>query len=229
MRFFALLKKELRECLPWMATAAAILLLFGSMMLWNREQRDIGDFYRVFERYSEIPGYDVVRRPISDFTVFVFMSTVGLGLALGVRQFWVDDFMGTWGFIVHRSTRRTTIFAAKICAGLISMILAIGLVWCYLFWRANSSGYFVFPLPEKCFIVGWLIGGMGLLAYLGAGLAGLSKARWYTTKLMGLGFALWIFVTLIRQWTLWWGFGTLLIGTVVLLYLMWETFLNREF
>jgi hypothetical protein len=229
MRFFTLLKKELRECLPWMATAAAILLLFGSMMLWDRGQRDIGNFYRVFGGYSEVGGYELLRRPISDFTVFVFMSTVGLGLALGVRQFWVDDFMGTWGFIVHRSTRRTTIFAAKICAGLISMILAIGLVWCYLFWRANSSGYFVFPLPEKCFIVGWLIGGMGLLAYLGAGLAGLSKARWYTTKLMGLGFAFWIFITLIQQWTLWWGFGTLLIGTVVLLYLMWETFLNREF
>jgi hypothetical protein len=46
---------------------------------------------------------------------------------------------------------------------------------------------------------------------------------------MGLGFALWMFITLIQQWTLWWGFGTLVIGTVVLLYLMWETFLNREF
>jgi hypothetical protein len=137
--------------------------------------------------------------------------------------------MGTWGFIVHRSTHRTTIFAAKICAGLISMILAIGLVWCYLFWRANTSGYFVFPLPERCFIIGWLIGSMGLLAYLGAGLVGLSKARWYTTKLMGLGFALWIFITLVQQWTLWWGVGTLFIGTVVLLFLMWETFLNREF
>ena len=104
--------------------------------------------------------------------------------------------MGTWGFTVHRSTHRTTIFAAKICAALISMVVAIGLVWCYLFWRANSSGYFVFPLPEKSFIGGWLIGGMGMLFYLGAGLVGLSKTKWYTTKLMGLGFALWMFITL---------------------------------
>jgi hypothetical protein len=229
MRFFALLKKELRECLPWMATAAAILLLFGSLRLVDSKQREIGYQYRVFERYSEVGGYELLTRPISDFSVFVFMSAVGLGLALGVRQFWADDFMGTWGFIVHRSTSRTTIFAAKICAGLISMIVATGLVWCYLFWRANSSGYFVFPLPEKCFIIGWLICGMGLLFYLGAGLVGLSKTRWYTTKLMGLGFALWMFITLTQQWTLWWGFGTLLIGTIVLLYLMWETFLNREF
>ncbi len=229
MRFFTLLKKELRECLPWMATAAAILLLIGSMMLWDSGQRDIGYQYRVFERYSEVGGYELLRYPVKDFGIYVFMSAVGLGLALGVRQFWVDDFMGTWGFVVHRSTSRTTIFAAKICAGLISMIVAIGLVWCYLFWRANSSGYFVFPLPEKSFIGGWLVCGMGLLFYLGAGLAGLSKARWYTTKLMGLGFAFWIFITLVQQWTLCWGFGTVLIGAVVLLFLMWDTFLNREF
>ena len=228
MRFFALLKKELRECLPWMATAAAILLLFGSLRLMDSKQRQIGDYYRVFERYSEVGGYELLRHPISDFSVFVFMSAIGLGLALGVRQFWVDDFMGTWGFIVHRSTHITTILAAKICAGLIS-IVAIGLVWCYLFWRANSSGYFVFPLPERCFIRGWLICGMALLFYLGAGLVGLSKTRWYTTKLMGLGFALWMFITLTQQWTLWWGFGTLVIGTIVLLFLICEAFLNREF
>jgi len=229
MRFFTLLKKELRECLPWMATAAAILLLIGSLNLIDSKQRQIGDQYRTFERYSEVGGYYLLTHPISDFSILVFMSAVGLGLALGVRQFWVDDFMGTWGFIVHRSTHRTTIFAAKICAALISMIVAIGLLWCYLFWLANSSAYFVFPLPEKSFIGGWLICGMGLLFYLGAGLVGLSKTKWYTTKLMGLGFALWMFITLSQQWTLWWGFGTVLIGAVVLLFLMWETFLNREF
>ena len=228
MRFFTLLKKELRECLPWMATVAAILLLIGSLKLIDSKQRQIGDQYRAFERYSEVGGYELLRHPISDFSLLAFMSAVGLGLALGVRQFWVDDFMGTWGFIVHRSTHITTILAAKICAGLIS-IVAIGLVWCYLFWRANSSGYFVFPLPERCFIRGWLICGMALMFYIGAGLVGLSKTRWYTTKLMGLGFALWMFITLTQQWTLWWGFGTVFIGAAVLLFLMLETFLNREF
>ena len=229
MRFFALLKKELRECLPWMATAAAILLLIGTLKLIDSKQQQIGNQYRAFERYSEVGGYELLRHPISDFSLLAFMSAVGLGLALGVRQFWVDDFMGTWGFTVHRSAHRTTIFAAKICAAIISMVVAIGLVWCYLFWRANSSGYFVFPLPEKSFIGGWLICGMGLLFYLGAGLVGLSKTKWYTTKLMGLGFALWMFITLTQQWTLWWGFGTVFIGAAVLLFLMLEIFLNREF
>ena len=229
MRFFALLKKELRECLPWLVLAAAFLLIVGSIQLSDRLQPDIGSRYRTFERYSEINGYELIRHPISDTGVLVFITAAGLGLALGVRQFWVADFMGTWGFILHRSTQRTTILAAKICAGIISLAAAVGLVWCYLFWRANLPDYSAAPLPERNFIEGWLMIGVGLMFYLGAGLAGLSKAKWYTTKVMGLGFALWMFITIAAQWSFWWGFSTLIITAVVLVYLMWETFLNRQF
>ncbi len=229
MRFLALLKKELRECLPWAVLAAAFLLIIGSLELWPDPGHWLEYRYPVFERYSEVQGYNLIKGPISDLGVLLFISSVGLGLALGVRQFWVADFTGTWGFILHRSTRRTMILTAKICAGLISLIAAIGPVWSYLFWRANSPEYLSIPLPKRCFIQGWLVGGMGLLFYLGASLAGLSKARWYTIKLMGLAFALWMFVTLIQQWTLWWGFGTLAASAVILFYLTWETFMKREF
>jgi hypothetical protein len=233
MRFFTLVKKELRECLPWMVCAAAFLLILGNLCLWNMAQRDIESQYqyRVLERYSEVQGYNLEQRPLGDVGLLSFITAVGLGLALGVRQFWVADFIGTWGFILHRSTRRTTILTAKICAGLISLIVAVGLVWSYLYWRANLPGYLpiLLALTKRHFIEGWLIVGTGLLFYLGIGLAGLSKARWYTTKVMGLGFALWMFLTLMEQWTLWWEFGTLAIAVVVLFYLMWETFLNREF
>jgi hypothetical protein len=229
MRFFALLKKELRECLPWAVAAAALLLIFGTLSLWGDVRPDVKYWYPVFVRYSEVPGYELRKYPLGDVGSLVFISAVGLGLALSVRQFWVDDFTGTWGFTLHRSTRRTTILAAKICAALISLIVAIGPVWSYLYWRASLPDYFPVPPPERCFIQGWLICGTGLLFYLGAGLAGLSKAKWYTTKLMGLGFVLWMFITIDAQWKLWWGFGTLAIGAVILLYLMWETFLKRQF
>lgn len=224
-----LLKKELRECLPWAVAAAAFLLIIGSFMLWDTVKFAGGYWYRAFERYSEVQGYDLIKRPMNDIGALLFISAVGLGLALGVRQFWIDDFMGTWGFILHRSSHRTTILSAKILAGLISLIAAVGLVWCYLFWLANSPDYFPIPLSKRCFIQGWLVVGMGLLFYLGAGLAGLSKARWFTTKLTGLAFALWMFITLIAQWQLAWGFGTLAIGAAVLLCLMREKFLNRQF
>ncbi len=229
MRFLALLKKELRECLPWAVSAAALLLIFGSLMLRPGPEYRLEYQYRVFERYSEVYGYDFVKYPIGDVGGLVFILAVGLGLALGVRQFWVADFKGTWGFTLHRSTRRTTILATKICAGLISLIAAIGLVWSYLYWRANLPDCLLVPPSKRHFIEGWLTVGIGLMFYLGAGLTGLSKAKWYTTKVMGLGFALWMLVTFTVQWTLGWSFGTLAIAVVVLLYLMWETFLKREF
>lgn len=226
------MRKEFRECLPWMVAAAAFLLILGSLWLWDMAQRgaEYQYRYRVFERYSEVYGYELTMRPIGDVGALVFISAVGLGLALGVRQFWVADFTGTWGFILHRSTHRTTILAAKICAALISLIVAIGLVWSYLSWRANLPDYSPVPLPKRCFIIqGLLAGSTGLLFYLGAGLVGLSKAKWYTTKLAGLGFTLWMFVTFTQQRMFWWSFGTLVIGLGVLLYLMRETFLKREF
>jgi hypothetical protein len=231
MRFPALLKKELRECLPWLVAAAAFLLIFGSLELRNRMLRNMNEYsYHIFGRYSEVSSYQLWKHPLGDAGFLVFVTAIGLGLALGFRQFWVADFTGTWGFTLHRSTHRTTILAAKIFAGFISMIVTIGLVWSYLSWRANLPDYSLIPLPKRFFIIyGLLAGAMGLLFYLGAGLVGLSKARWYTTKLAGLGFVLWMLVTFTQQITFWWCFGTLLIGMSVLLYLMWETFLKREF
>jgi hypothetical protein len=212
-----------------MVLAAAFLLILGSLKLWDTMRGGLEYQYRVFERYSEVHYLGLAMHPIGDVGAFSFIAAVGLGLALGVRQFWVADFTGTWGFVLHRSTHRTTILAAKMCAGLISLIAAIGLVWSYLYWRMNLPDCLPVPLHGRHFIEGWLTIGMGLLFYLGAGLAGLSKAKWYTTKVMGFGFAIWMFITITRQGTLWWGFGTLAIAVVVLVCLIWETFLNREF
>ena len=157
MRFLALLKKELRECLPWAVSAAAILLIFGNLMLWPDPEYKPEYRYRIFERYSEVYSYDIIKYPLGDVGGLVSVLVIGLGLALGVRQFWVADFMGTWGFTLHRSTCRTTILTAKICAGLISLIAAVGLVWCYLFWRANLPDYSLIPPSNRHLIEGWLI------------------------------------------------------------------------
>jgi hypothetical protein len=229
MRFFALLKKELRECLPWLVLASAFLLIIGSIQLSSRLKPDVTYQYRNFEPYSEISLYDLIKRPIADVGAMLFITAAGLGIALGVRQFWIDDFIGTWGFVLHRSISKAAILTAKICAGCLSLIVPVGLIWCYLFWRANLPDYSVVPLPERNFFEGWLTIGIGLMFYLGASLAGLSKAKWYTTKVLGLGFALWMFITIAQEWSFVWGCGTLVIGIVVLLYLIFESFLNRQF
>lgn len=228
MRFLALLKKEFRECLPWSALAAVSLLILGSLTLWPNAEYRQEYRYPVFERYTPVYGYELIEHPMSGVGIWLFMSAVGLGLALGVRQFWVAGFTGMWGFALHRSTARTTILTAKVCAGFISLITAAGLIWCYLFWRANLPDYALVPLSKRLFIEGWFIVGIGFMFYLGAGLSGLSGAHWYTTKLMGIGFATWMLVTLTQQLLLW-GVVTLVIAVAVLFCLMWGTFLNREF
>jgi hypothetical protein len=229
MRFFALLKKELRDCLPWLVSATAFLLVIGSIQLSSRLKPDFNYQYNNFQPYSEISYYELIKHPVSDTAMTLFMTVIGLAIALGVRQFWVDDFLGTWGFILHRSAGRAAILAAKICAGCLSLIMPAGLVWCYLFWRANLPDYSLVPLPERNFFEGWLTIGISLMFYLGTGLAGLNKAKWYTTKVMGLGFAMWMFLTITQEWSFWWGCAALAIGIVVLLYLMLESFLNRQF
>ncbi len=228
MRFFSLLKKELRECLPWTVSAAAFLLIIGSLIIWPDPEYREEYRYPVLERYSGLSNYDLVNYPMGNIGGLVFILAAGLGLALSVRQFWVADFTGVWGFTLHRSAPRTTILAAKICAGFISLITGIGLIWCYLFWRANLPDYTLVPLSKRLFSDGWFMVGIGLMFYLGAGFAGLSRAHWYTTKLIGLGFVIWILVTFTQQ-SLWSSFVTLAIAVVVLLCLMWETFLDREF
>ena len=47
MRFLALLKKELRECLPWTVLATAFLLIFGSLVLWDKVRADLDLFSKL--------------------------------------------------------------------------------------------------------------------------------------------------------------------------------------
>ena len=84
------------------------------------------------------------------------------------------------------------------------------------------------PPAFRNFIEGWIFIALGFVTYLGTALVGLSKARWYTTKIFGLGFATLVFF-MIFHWKLSWVFATLIIGAVILLSQITYTFLNREF
>jgi len=231
MRFIALLKKELRECLPWLLTAAIIFLLTGTLAFQNDALRK--DYYSHMKTNpgSEIAGYEF-RSTRLDQKIpvgpLLFITSIGLGLALAGRQFWMPGLNRTWSFTVHRSAGRMTILMAKICAACISFIISLGLIWTLFYWYASRPGISPVPPRGRIFIEGWLLIAIGLIVYVGTAISGLSSAKWYTTKMFGIGFSLISFIYVMIQRSLPQYFIVMMIAFAILLPQIINTFLKKE-
>jgi len=232
MRFSALLRKEFRECLPWMLLAAIILLAIGGFSL---RQAQLQGWYDWSERYfssrSVTETYDLQYRrcPLQLIGPLLLLTSIGLGLVLGVRHFWIPSFTRTWPFLIHRSVDRTTIIWAKLAAAIISFLISLGAIWAALYsYSCDPERFTMLPI-KRVFIEGWVFILLGLVVYLGTALAGLSTARWYTTKIFGLAFATLIIFAAILEWRLGWAFAAIVIGAVILLSQITDTISNREF
>ncbi|MHC4110164.1 MAG: hypothetical protein ACYSUY_03765 [Planctomycetota bacterium] len=231
MRFVALLRKELWESLPWILLAAIIFLAIGGFLL--REQALHGRpswYYSSLSPGTAVEPYQLTHYSHLNMTgSWLLITSIGLGLVLAVRHFWIPHFTRTWPFLLHRSVSRQMILAAKLTAATVAFVVSLGSVWVGLYWYACRPELFKVPPPGSIFFEGWLFIVLGLVAYLGAALVDLSLARWYTTKIFGLAFATIIFFMAIFQWRLSWAFAMVIIGIVVLLSQIIDTFLNREF
>ncbi len=232
MRFSALLRKELRESLPWMLLAAIVFLAIGGFLL---RQVHIYGLYDWSERYfsssSFVEHYGLQYRysPLQIIGPLLLLTSIGLGLVLGVRHFWIPYFTRTWPFLIHRSVKRKTIFWAKLTAATISFLISVGAVWVFLYNYSCDHERFTMLPVKRVFIEGWLFVLLGLVVYLGTALTGLSKARWYTTKIFGLAFATVITCATIFEWRLAWAFAAIIIGVAILLSQIINTISKREF
>ncbi|MBN1796402.1 MAG: hypothetical protein JW804_07000 [Sedimentisphaerales bacterium] len=230
MKFVALLKKELRESLPFIIAAAVFLLLIGALCLKFIEPQVYQYNYALFTPATEISSYNIQERSaLSDVGPFLWLISIALGLAIGIRQFWVAFYSRTWDFEICRPTSRATVLTAKITTAVIGFIISVGLVWMLLYWYASQPSVWFTPPAGRIFIEGWLLIALGFVVYLGVALAGLSTRRWYTTKMFSLGFVLLIFIACFNDWRLWLIFIFLLIGILILLLQVTEKFLNRQF
>ncbi len=231
MRFLALLRKELREGLPWILLAAIALLTIGGFSLRQVVVYKIFDWSRLdFPPGSTDNAYWLTHHPPLHITgPVLFLTTIGLGLALGVRQFWLPYFTGTWPFLIHRSVGRITIIAAKFTAAVLGFIISQGLIWTAFFWYASRPGLFTPPPALRTFIEGWLFILLGLVVYLGTALVGLSTARWYTTKIFALAFVTIAVFTVVLQWNLIMAFAMIIASAAILILQIIDTFLKREF
>jgi hypothetical protein len=232
MRFIALLRKELRECLPWMLFAAVFLTVFGGIALWGQTRpENINSRYPWFAPGTiNTYGYNFIKAyPVSQAGVFLFMTSIGLGLILGVRQFQIENVTRTWGFLLQRSINRGTVLLSKLSAAVIVFIISQGLIWCFFFWYSRKPGLFAVRSSDRVFVEGWIFVILGFIAYLGTALSCLNSAKWYTTRLFSLLFTALMIVIVAGQWSLLGAFIFIAVATLILLSQLTETFLSREF
>jgi hypothetical protein len=179
---------------------------------------------------NEVDSYQLIRYSPLKFTgPWLLITSIGLGLVLAVRHFWIPLFTKTWAFLIHRSVSRQTILGAKLAAATVALVVSLGAVWIGLYRYAGRLELFTVPPPAGLFIEGWLFIVLGLVVYLGTALTAISNARWYTTKIFGLAFATVVVCMTFLQWRISWAFAVVIIGIVILLSQIIETFLNREF
>ncbi len=229
MRFSALLKKELRECLPWLLLAAILFVVVTSVLF---QTEFYGNNYSY--RYSRLSPGTVINRyrftfhPImNQIGPWLFCLSIGLGLVLGIRQFWIPAFTRTWPFLLHRSVNRNTILASKLTAALIAFVCSLVPVWTVIYWYATRPEVFTVPPTFRFFIEGWIFIILGFVIYLGTTLSGLSTAKWYTTKIFGL--LLGFIIIVVVQFTLVELLVVIIVSTAILLSQIFQTFLRREF
>lgn len=234
MRFLALVRKELHECIPWILLAVITFLAVGGFFFRQIHQEHSDSLYRFYcDGFTSGPnlrlGYWTRPSSLQLTGPVLLLTSIALGLVLGVRHFWIPHFTRTWPFLLHHSVSRVTIFLAKLAAAAVGFIISVGVVWLTFYWKACQPQPFSIPPPLIVFIEGWIFIALGLVAYLGAALTGLSTARWYTTKIFGVGFAGIIILLVFTQWQLIWVFMVMVIGSIILLSQIIRTIQYREF
>ena len=231
MKFIALLKKELRECLPWLLLAMMIMLFLGTLIIQtfcnaNSMNRD----YWYYNPGNAIEFYTL--RGGNDFEIIgpvILLTSIILGMILAGRQFWMPGFNKTWAYTIHRSTSRINVLLAKFAAAIAAFSISVGLSWTLLYWYASRPGVFSTSPKEGVFVEGWIFIIVGLIVYFGTALSGLSNAKWYTTKIFGLVFTFVIMILAMLQTGLQSCLVVISIGLVILLSRIINAFLTREF
>ena len=198
----ALIIKELRECAP----AVAIAALLGAYTVW------------VYTGGVVFPGMGKSTWPVpfvhDDFQHGPLLIVMGaLALVLGFKQTVLEDFLGTYRYLLHRPIDRRRVFLLKALVGM-GLVQAVGaaMILGYALWAATPGTHaspFYWSMTEPAWRV-WLV---VPLLYLGAALSGVRPARWYGSRLMPfVGSGAIAFVLAILPW--WWigAAGAALVG-----------------
>jgi hypothetical protein len=226
MKFLTLLKKELRDSLPWILLALVFLLIMGWIAISSQipEQENWFNKKLQSDKIIEIFQPDIMRQATSE----ILNISIALGLVLGIVQFWIPGFAGTWQYLIHRSVRRTTIISAKLASVIIIMSL-LSLEWVLLAGYTHISKQIIIPADTGIVYLGIFYGYLGILVYLGTAICAITKTHWYTTRMFVLVFALFMILIIIYLSSFIQAFIAFIIVFIILTIQVYQAFIQREF
>jgi len=229
MKFLALLKKELREAAPWAVLAIAVLGLWGWFTLMKLDRVGVElSFDLRWQRINSLWNLQQ-QDPLCGIGPLLFLTSLGLGLVLAVRQFWIPSFLRTWSFSLHRSVTRGRILLTKSIAAACALGFAAGGVWTIVYLVAARPGFLELPPSARTYWIGWVYIAAGLTAYFATALTALNTTRWYTTRLYPMALATAVLPMVLIQVSLAAASMMLAAGTLLLGAQVVHTFATREF
>ena len=146
------------------------------------------------------------------------------GAVLGWLQVHNERRPDLWAFLIHRPMTRTGIFLGKVMAGLGLYALVAGLpLLGFILW-ARLPGHVASPFeiamlrPVAVYVLA------GILYYFAGMLADLRQARWYASRVLGVGVAVVVSLLVSLSPVLWQSLLLILIGAAILATAVWSGF-----
>ncbi|MBI2826093.1 MAG: hypothetical protein HYX69_15520 [Planctomycetia bacterium] len=170
----AIIRKELRELLPFIALALLAQALLVLAALYPRSP---------FEETHVIP---FVRQSMMQYT---FGVAACLAVALGLWQTMWESSRGTFLFLLHRPIARERVIGTKLVVGAGATLLVVALpVLIYAVWAA-APGTHASPFAWAMTTWAWCWSGAMSVVYFGAFLSGLRPARLFGSRFAPLAAA----------------------------------------
>ena len=214
-----LIQKELRENLKLAVLGLGILtlILALSALKYSTILKNLGGISESQQVY--LPWQPLVS---SDILIGFFCAI--FGAVLGWFQIHNERHRDLWAFLIHRPTTRTEIFFGKVIAGLMLYVLATGLPLIGFIAWALVPGHVAAPFQWAMLRPTAIIVLSGTLYYFAGMLTGLRQARWYASRALGVGVALFVSLMFQSEWHLWQALFFILIGGIILATAVWGGF-----
>jgi hypothetical protein len=173
--FKAILWKEFRENLKW---AVLGLLLVSAGVVYIIE--------RLISRSAYVGDLNWQDLSFSLFGMTLILPPV-VGLMIGMAQVILESRGDPWGFLTHRPIQRSTLYWGKAMAGILLYLASVGVPLTFAMAWMATPGHL--PMPFDVHFVLPVIADVlcGLVYYFAGLLSGMRDARWYASRVMGIG------------------------------------------